>query len=129
MMATGCAENEREKADEVLRRYCNLAGQPADDYRVPTPRFERDGYIYFATCQEDPDFPIKIGYATELKSRLGGLQTGLPWKVVLLASFVGTRDDERKLHLYYRHDRLLGEWFKRSADLIELIKGHQRNAA
>lgn len=61
--------------------------------------------------------PYKIGFATNLRSRLQGLQTGnhLP-----LACHFAARDDcapgtERKLHERFAASRLSGEWF--SADL------------
>ncbi len=52
---------------------------------------------------------VKIGVSVEPEKRLGGVQTGNPHRLELLASISGDR--ERELHEILKTDRLCGEWF------------------
>lgn len=63
--------------------------------------------VYFIS---DGEF-IKIGIATNIKSRLCKLQTGnaRPLKVVKLIE--GYRKTERIFHNLFKYERLEGEWF------------------
>ncbi|WP_087866098.1 GIY-YIG nuclease family protein [Comamonas thiooxydans] len=58
--------------------------------------------------------PIKIGRASEVKRRIGQLQTGNPTTLQLLGWLVPSCDDamERQLHLLYAEYRVRGEWFE-----------------
>lgn len=65
--------------------------------------------IYF--LQSVPGF-VKIGFTTDLATRVRALQPGCPLPLTLLA-FVpnGTLKAERAYHRKYAADRLSGEWF------------------
>jgi hypothetical protein len=66
--------------------------------------------IYFA--QTNDNAYIKIGYASNVKSRMAGLQTGAPVGVKLLASMPGDHKVERALHQRFAELRGHGEWFR-----------------
>lgn len=58
--------------------------------------------------------PIKIGRASEVKRRIGQLQTGNPTALQLLGWLVASNDAamEKELHEHYSEYRARGEWFK-----------------
>lgn|GEM_PF-1417799 len=67
--------------------------------------------------------PIKIGVATDLGSRLPGIQTGNSSPLVLLG-FVDVKDDyslEKKTHKALEKHRLTGEWFDNSVEVCNHV--------
>lgn len=78
--------------------------------------------------------PIKIGLVSfadrenprykraMLESRIGGLQTGCPYELRLLAAVDGNRDSEAWLHYQFYHLHIRGEWFHPAPELLEMIK-------
>lgn len=77
-------------------------------------------YVYFA--QQGLGGAIKIGYSTRPASRLGQLRTSSSQPIRLLCLISGSLSDERELHERFASDRLSGEWFRPSAELIELAE-------
>lgn len=78
------------------------------------------GTIYFIKSDETKE--IKIGYTSgEVEKRLNSLQTGHPYKLQVLATMPGSRDDEKNLHERFASSRLSGEWFKPYPDLLAFI--------
>ncbi|MBU1319051.1 MAG: GIY-YIG nuclease family protein [candidate division Zixibacteria bacterium] len=65
---------------------------------------------------------IKIGVSTFPEARLKQLKTGNP-DAVLLASVPGGRFLEKELHIRHEIDRCSGEWFNKSAALMDDIVG------
>ena len=82
---------------------------------------DRLGEVYFVTCGR-PMFPIKIGFATNLKDRMASLQVSVPWPVKLLVALEGKLRDEEMLHRKFAHLRLEGEWFERHQDILGVIR-------
>lgn len=65
---------------------------------------------------------VKIGWTSgELRDRLIHLQNGNPTRLVLLASYCGTRVQEGDLHWRFRASRRLGEWFAPTPELLACI--------
>lgn len=63
---------------------------------------------------------IKIGQTSgPIEKRLAGLQTGCPYKLVVLAT---TAIPEKLLHLRFAKDRVEGEWFRWSPDLLHFLE-------
>jgi hypothetical protein len=116
MIATGCGESERERAEEMLNNYC-IRIDAAPDVATPPQVMREQGFIYFVTC-DAPDFPIKIGWSKDCRRRAFTLQVSLPYKLVVLGTRPGTLEDERDLHLAFSADRLEGEWFRRTPELL-----------
>jgi len=55
---------------------------------------------------------VKIGFSTNLASRMATLQTAAGAQLVLLAAAAGTREDEKALHKRFAEHRASGEWFR-----------------
>lgn len=53
----------------------------------------------------------KIGYATDVKARLVGLQTSHPHRLAVLWKARATRDFESVMHGHFAALRMEGEWF------------------
>lgn len=85
----------------------------------------QESVVYFVSVDQ-PDFPIKIGYASDMKSRLGGLQNSFPFDLVVLATTPGHRYAERDLHIAFHASRIRGEWFYRTPELMRHIKAINR---
>lgn len=64
---------------------------------------------------------IKIGISTNPEARLLSLQTASPSRLQLLHTVLGTDEDERYLHSVFDDERVAGEWFKASRNLIDFI--------
>ncbi len=75
--------------------------------------------IYF--LQDSGTHAIKIGYAISPVERAATLQTGNVSKLELLLEIDGDRRDEAGLHRRFANDRVAGEWFKPSPELLKLI--------
>lgn len=70
------------------------------------------GNVYLIECSRTG--ALKIGWATCVPSRIRELQTGAPYPLVLLATFLGRLQDEGDLHRRFREARIHGEWFDAS---------------
>lgn len=75
------------------------------------------GLIYFVAMG---DF-VKIGFTTNLESRLQTLQTSSPEPLRLIKAVVGYKCDEADLHIQFSASRMSGEWFQMTPSLAELI--------
>ena len=124
MIRTGAREDEPDKARDVLHAYMIGMGQlggissEISYRRQASPSLPVE--VYFITC-EAPEFPIKIGIASNVERRIRGLQNALPFTVVLLKSMPGSRLDEQHIHNRFKHLRIRGEWFRRSQELFDFI--------
>lgn len=77
--------------------------------------------VYFIGIE--PDGPIKIGTAINVKERLCTLQTAVPMPLSILATCEGGRAKEREYHSRFAHARMRGEWFERVPDLLAELSG------
>jgi hypothetical protein len=66
-------------------------------------------FVYVAAAS---DGTVKIGVASDVRSRLWGLNTGRPDPAVLVACWPGTEADEKEAHQLWAHLRVRGEWFQ-----------------
>ena len=68
------------------------------------------GFIYMVECEGF----IKIGVASNVQDRLANMQTGCPFPLVLLTSFVSAcpYEDEESIHALLEEYRVRGEWFR-----------------
>lgn len=107
--STGFAEDRRLDAELALADY--LARKPSG----------RSYFVYFLTAKA-PDFPIKIGITERRLTRFPAIQGALPYELEVLA-LVRTDDPllERRLHKRFADQRLRGEWFDRSPELMMVI--------
>jgi hypothetical protein len=83
-----------------------------------------EAWVYFIRSGEAG--LIKIGTATNLRSRLASLQTGSPESLFLLGKVEVTRTDalasEHELHNLFRRSRVRGEWFRPTPELLLLLE-------
>lgn len=78
--------------------------------------------IYFAQVRHD-NGPIKIGFTTKLlcmKARQ--LHHCCPYPLEFIGVMDGDAKEEHALHRKFRADRLRGEWFAPSDELLAFIK-------
>jgi hypothetical protein len=73
--------------------------------------------VYFARAASR----IKIGWSRNVGTRLAQLQTANPDPIVLLATTPGGRALERQLHERFASDRVSGEWFDATDELLNHI--------
>jgi hypothetical protein len=97
---------------------------PLGEYLAPTivametALAKRDGTcVYFA----EADGRIKIGWSRKVATRVAQLQTGSPVPIKLLGVTPGGRSLERELHHRFAADRLTGEWFTATPELLACI--------
>ena len=84
--------------------------------------------VYFLQAKDNG--LIKIGFTSNLKSRLSDLSSMSPVPLELLAFTEGGADYEHELHSTFSEHRSHGEWFYPSDELIEFIesiKGTNQN--
>jgi len=65
---------------------------------------------------------IKIGFTTDVKNRLGQLQTSSPHELRILTVCEGSDKMEKELHSKFNDSRIKGEWFNPNKDILEYIK-------
>lgn len=70
----------------------------------------KQSFVYVIHAQGTPR--VKLGVTTDVESRLRAIQTGCPYKCVVLAKWPGSPRLERKLHEYFKEHRKHGEWFE-----------------
>ena len=75
--------------------------------------------IYFIKGKEST--LIKIGSTDNVKNRLMGMQTGSPEVLEVLATVPFGLIKEKDLHRRFAADRVHGEWFNPSNDLLNFI--------
>lgn len=121
--ATGFAEGDKAGALEQLAAYAPYTKlRPALIIDNAPKQFQPLAPVVYFVSVDQPDFPIKIGYATDMKSRLSGLQNSFPFDLIVMATIDGGRDTERDLHLIYREYRIRGEWFYRTPEIMRHIE-------
>ena len=85
--------------------------------------------VYFAICEGF----CKIGYSSEPRKRVLGIQSNCPFEVRLLVAIVGGRTKERELHERFKDYKSRGEWFRFEGELQEFVEdlireGNRRKA-
>ncbi|TRD03785.1 GIY-YIG nuclease family protein [Mesorhizobium sp. WSM4303] len=82
------------------------------------PLGTKKGYIYFITAGNLEH--VKIGFATDIGSRLNSLSTGNREEIQVQEYFYSHREAEKLLHRHFAKERLRGEWFNLTDDIEEL---------
>lgn len=79
------------------------------------------GFVYFIDAHVGVPV-VKIGWTgKDPRTRLAGLQTASPVKLVLAAFMEGSQSDERKLHEVFAPLRRRGEWFEQKGKLDDFV--------
>jgi hypothetical protein len=78
---------------------------------------EKPGWVYFVACPAT--MRLKIGHTKgNVYARLAALQTGSASPLRLMAKQPGTIDTERSLHTRFAKQRVQGEWFEVSGEIL-----------
>jgi len=78
--------------------------------------------IYFMSCDEVPQCPIKIGWSNNPEERREHLSKGSPYPLKIIGMVHSPFEGEGLLHIHFAEERLHGEWFRRSSRLESWIK-------
>ena len=62
-----------------------------------------------------------MGHSKDIRTRLSTLQTGSTGKLNLIGYGFGDRELEKAIHDEFKNDRIIGEWFKPTEDLLNLV--------
>ena len=65
---------------------------------------------------------VKIGYASDVRTRLSDLQVASPYDLSVLFMMEGDYDKEKELHDRFVKDKIRGEWYILSEDIREYIE-------
>lgn len=63
---------------------------------------------------------VKIGWTTNLKARMNGLQTSVSTRLTLLRVIECDISGESWMHARYKHLRLSGEWFQLDPEMLTI---------
>lgn len=94
---------------------------PVVTHAPKKPRLPTAEWVYFIAAGERG--PIKIGIATDVRSRMRSHQCSNPTELLLLRAVPGGRWLEACLHEWFAPWRIRGEWFAPCAPLLRLIAG------
>lgn len=86
----------------------------------------REWWIYF--LQGDDGGPIKIGRtAGDPRIRMSDIQVGYPFGALRVVGLIrSAMRMERELHARFSQDRMIGEWFTPTPDLVGFITQNAR---
>lgn len=65
---------------------------------------------------------VKIGHTVDLAHRASSVQGGNPRELVLLGAVPGGVSEEQRLHRLFADERLRGEWFRATDDLLRTVR-------
>lgn len=118
----------KELATEIYTKMktLNSLGMPVPNEK-PRLIFQAMPPIEFGEClyfiQSGTGGPVKIGYTKQLATRLKAIHKLNGGSVRFLGALAGTRDDEKRFHEKYGNDRLHGEWFRLSPEILLFLCG------
>lgn len=101
----GCYRDAVKKTN-----YCS-AHQPKPRRKLPA--WTGRSVVYMVGVEGEPF--IKVGFASELSSRMVGMQVGSPKKLLVLAVFPGCKKAEAMFHRELQDHHVRGEWFDYAA--------------
>ncbi|TNE74955.1 GIY-YIG nuclease family protein [bacterium] len=109
--------------DRLFNEFKFLKGKTIDEYvkkKNDRKRFKSDqGHIYIIGNLTHG--VVKIGFSKNPETRLATLQTGCPYKLSLIHSYIGTQKAEYALHRKYQEYKTQGEWFSYRGELKDII--------
>lgn len=115
----GMRKTKVAMSDKMWRQWCSVVGSDELPSRLADDLAPDAQTVYF--IQRGAEGPIKIGIALSPQRRRASLQTASPERLVLLGVRAGGRKLEQLLHWYFEADRLEGEWFRPTPELIDHI--------
>ncbi len=79
------------------------------------------GWVYFLL--DTGTGSIKIGWSRNVSSRVAALQVANSSKLILLGTWPGPMEEEKRHHDLFQEYRQSGEWFSPGPRLVEYLKG------
>lgn len=108
-----------EDAMAFMRQYDEPQTEPTASRRAPAPAASPAGNVYVV---RDDLGRLKIGWTGgSVERRARGIEKASGHPLEIVASFQGTRRDERQVHEQLAASRLHGEWFRPSAEVYAWI--------
>ena len=94
-------------------------GKPREPYDAleASVNFDDANFVYFVRAGG----ALKIGFTGDLKRRLGRMQPETPEPLILIGVVRGGEPLERELHRRLSSDKISGEWFKLSDEVIATV--------
>jgi hypothetical protein len=86
-------------------------------------RHHRVYFIQAGESDADGSALVKIGFTTDVASRMRQLQTASPMRLKVLDQVIGTHAIEAYFHRLLRARHVQGEWFKLNSDSISYALG------
>ena len=80
----------------------------------------RGSFVYFLLCDSEA---VKIGFAKNIANRIRDIQCGNHRPVILVGFYwvADPKAEEAGLHERFEDERIRGEWFALSVELVEAI--------
>jgi hypothetical protein len=78
------------------------------------------GVVYF--LQGKIGGPVKIGWTLDMDNRLKQIQSYSPDKLTIVWSTEGTRSKEAHYHRLLKSNRIHGEWFKFTIEVLSFVR-------
>jgi len=78
------------------------------------------GLVY--VLEADEGRVIKVGFTTDLAARIRNIRSSHPYYIDLFATYVGTLEDEKKIHERLRPHRLVREWYHPNEAVYDLFE-------
>jgi hypothetical protein len=117
-----CAEGHRILGRNALRHelkdYCRKCVE-AGFIKLDVPA-RPDPWVYFIA---DGHGHIKIGYATNVRTRFDDLQVANASALTIMLTIPGGNKLESELHKRFADHRVRGEWFRLVPEIIDFIAG------
>lgn len=106
------------RSDEISKAFQTLdIDFCLDSHREPTTKNE---HVYFLLSKKSKT--LKIGYSSHLSNRIKSLQSSSPDSLTLPKAIPGSKQLEAELHKKFAANRLHGEWFSATPEVIEYIR-------
>lgn len=111
---------QKEEADqnELLAALLRERSMTPEEKQLREVKRAEQGYVYFIKAGN----MVKIGFSTDVVSRLDGLSTGNHRKLKLLSAMPATKHTETFMHKTFAAQRDHGEWFRIEGELAIFLK-------
>ncbi|MDO9016587.1 MAG: GIY-YIG nuclease family protein [Deltaproteobacteria bacterium] len=122
----GLSEGERRRAQHELVAAGFFPRELWKTVAVPLPyvaSLVHGPAVYFVSVGGER---IKIGWTTDIETRVATLQTANADRLYVRALIRGSMEDERRLHAKFAHLRVSGEWFREEPELSDYIEAINR---
>ena len=98
-----------------------------NEIKKSTNKKNTNGLVYFIHMENNMKV-FKIGYTTDLKTRLADLQVAHPYCLQVYATIENaSKKKETEMHCFFKEKHVRGEWFAITPDMIDSVCKHNTN--